>query len=314
MKKLLFFNSVVLITFLGCSKDFIVEDISKKSLVINAPANNTATTLNQITFWWDELDGAEKYNLQIVKPDFTNTIQLMLDTNITVNKFNYTFKPGSYQWRVKATNAGHSTTFQVFSIKIDTTSDLSEQSVGLLSPANGAVTGNTLVTFNWSPISVAKKYRLQINSGLVLDTTFTAKTSLTFTVPAIKNSNTPFTWNVKAINDASESQFNPASNTFTVDLKGPSVPVLSAPNDGTIVTVSDTLKWNHGSDAKYDTVYVADDSLFLSVTALWIDLNRIAISEFGRPVGATYWWRVRSFDTYGNPSSYSLTRKFKIQQ
>jgi hypothetical protein len=313
MKKLLFFSTVIFFAFIGCRKDFIVEDISKKSLVINAPANNTATTLNQVTFWWDELDGAEKYNLQIVKPDFSNAVQLMLDTNITVNKFNYTFKPGKYQWRVKAANAGHSTTFQVFNIQIDTTSDLSEQLVGLLSPANGAITGNTLITFNWSPITVANKYRLQINSGLILDTIFTAKTSLTFGVPALKNSNTTFTWNVKAINDFSESQFNSTANTFTVDLKGPSVPVLTAPNDGTIVAITDSLKWNHGSDVKYDTVYVADDSLFVSVTALRIDVNRIPVSEFGRPVGATYWWRVRSFDVYGNASTNSLTRKFKIQ-
>ena len=313
MNKLVYISIVSLFAFSGCRKDFIVEDISKKSLVINAPANNTTTTLNQVTFWWDELDGAEKYNLQIVKPDFSNAIQLIVDTNIATNKFNYTFKPGKYQWRVKATNAGHSTPYQVFDIKIDTTSDLSEQLVGLLSPANGAVTGNTLVTFNWSSISAAKKYRLQINSGLILDTTFTAKTSFSFGVPAIKNSNTTFTWNVKAMNDFGESQFNPTSFTFTVDLKGPSVPVLTAPNDGTGLAITDSLKWNRGSDTQYDTVYVADDSLFLSVTALRIDANRIPISEFGRPVGATYWWRVRSFDIYGNASSYSLTRKFKIQ-
>jgi len=317
MKKIIFSIVFLIALAWGCKKDFVVADISKKTVKVNAPANNTTTTINLVTFWWDAVDGAEQYNLQLVKPDFANTVQLLLDTNVTLTKFNFSLKPGNYQWRIRASNAGHTTTYQVFNLKIDTTSNLSDQLVNRISPANGAVTGNTVVTFNWSALTVAKKYRLQINEGLILDTTLIGKTSLIYSLPAAKGNLTPYTWNVKAINDASESQFNVASFTVTIDRKGPSVPALTFPIavNGTMKG-ADTLKWTRATDTKYDSVYVAEDSLFLiNPNQLRTDVNSLEVSEFGLPpnvLGTFYWWKVRSFDLYGNPSGYSYRRKFTI--
>lgn len=314
MKKLLLFTVLAGLLFTECRKDFIVENIDKKTLVINAPANNTSTTLNLVTFWWDELYGAEQYNLQIVKPDFSKPLQLLLDTNTRLNKFNFSLKPGAYQWRIRATNAGHATEYQVFNLTIDTTSDLSLQFVNLVAPVNGAVTGNTLVTFSWSTLASAKKYRLQINNGLLLDTTLSGRNSLSYALKAAQNATTAYTWNVKAINDASESQFNTTSFSFVVDRKGPATPVLVSPLHAATLSSTDSLKWTRGSDALYDSVYVADDTTFANYQQLSINASNIKISEFNlaaSPQGSYYWWKVRSFDAYGNPSGYSLRRKFK---
>lgn len=308
--------SILLLVFIfSCQKDFVVVNISKKTLKINAPADNASTTINIVTFWWDVLDGAEQYNLQIVRPDFSKTVQLLADTNVATNKFNFSLKPGIYQWRIKATNAGYETPYQVFNLKIDTTSDLSEQVVNLVSPANGAITGNTLVTFNWSNITVAKKYRLQVNDGLILDTVLVAKTSLSFALPAAKSATTAYTWNVKALNDFSESQFNPISYTVTVDLKGPSAPNLQFPLNAGSINVSDSLKWVPNTDALYDSVYVAEDSLFLNYFQIRTNDNFILISDFNlapSPLNTFYWWKVRAFDKFGNPSTYSFKRKFTL--
>jgi len=317
MKHALFFILLLSASVWSCRKDFVVEDIDDRTLTVNAPANNAATTINLVTFWWEPLDGAEKYNLQIVKPDFSAVVQLIMDTNIAMTKFNYSLKPGSYQWRIKGINAGHSTAYQVFNLKIDTTSDLSEQVVNLISPANGAVMGNSVVTFKWGSISVAKKYRLQIDGGLTLDTTFEAKTALTYTLSAVKNGTISYSWNVKAINELSESEFGATPYKLTIDLKGPSAPVLSYPAilSGTM-TASDSLKWIHSSDTRYDSVYVAWDSLFTSFPQqLRADISTLPVSEFQlspNASGAYYWWKVRSFDAYGNASAYSFRQKFRI--
>ncbi len=319
MKKTLSLLFASLLLFIwSCRKDFIVENIDKKTVTVNSPANNTVTTVNLISFWWEELNGAEKYNLQIVKPSFANAVSLLVDTNVTTNKFNFNLKPGTYQWRIKATNAGHSTAYQTYDIRVDTTSDLTEQFVNLISPINNSISGNKVTTFTWGTITVAKKYRVQITSAtsLVLDTTLIAKTSLTYTLPAAKSSTTAYSWNVKAINDASESQFNTNSYTLTIDLKGPGVPIPTTPLIGTLVTNTDSLRWTHATDTKYDSVYVADDSLFqTNLVQLWYNVNKAAIAEFNKPaspVGSYYWWKIRSFDLFGNPSSYSAVRKFKI--
>ncbi|MCC6370523.1 MAG: hypothetical protein IT236_05895, partial [Bacteroidia bacterium] len=99
MKKVIFLSFVSsLIVTLSCKKDFVVENIDNKTLTINAPANNLVTPNNVVTFWWEPLSRAEKYNLQVVKPNFANLTQLVVDTNVTTTKFNLSLQPGNYQW------------------------------------------------------------------------------------------------------------------------------------------------------------------------------------------------------------------------
>ena len=94
MKKIMnFLTLIILVMMMGCTKDFIVKDIKTVTLKINSPSDTLKTQSNLITFWWDEVDGAEKYNLQIVKPNFNSILQLIVDTNVTINKFNHTFAP-----------------------------------------------------------------------------------------------------------------------------------------------------------------------------------------------------------------------------
>jgi hypothetical protein len=315
MKPLTYIKLALVITFFSCRKDFIVENIDKKTVTINSPANNLTTSVNTITFWWEEVDGAENYNLQVVQPDFTSITKLILDTIVTVTKFDLNLEPGTYQWRIKAKNAGHSTTFQTYNLKIDTTSDLTRQFVNLLTPVNNTVTGNTVVTFTWKSIKAAQKYRLQINNGLIKDTTVIG-TALTYTLLAAKNNTTSYTWNVKAMNSATESEFNTTSFKFIVDLKGPGTPGLSAPSQTATVHQTDSLKWTRANDVQYDSVYVADDSTFINLLQqVLADGTFIKISDLSlspNTEGMYYWWKVRSFDIYGNPSSYSLRRKFKL--
>jgi len=300
-----------------CKKDVIEEDISDKSIIVNAPGSNLITTINSVTFWWDELSGAQKYTLQVVKPNFSQVAKLILDTNITKTKFTISLDPGVYQWRIKATNAGYETKFQVYDLKIDSTSDLTDQQVAMLSPANGTLTNMSQITFSWGKITAAKKYNLQVNNGLILDTIVT-KTSLSYTLPVVANSTVAYTWNVKAINDQGESQYNSSPFSFTVDLKPPSAPSLVSPSGGSFVTNTVSLVWtrNNSADVAHDSVYVATDSLFTNVISqTWSEQATIKIVDlYNTPASNStfYWWKVRSFDNVGNRSNFSAQLKFKL--
>jgi hypothetical protein len=317
MKKLICI-AIIAITVLqySCRKDFIVKDIKNDTITIIGPANNLVTTTNLVTFWWEELDGAEKYNLQVVQPSFAAMTKVLLDTNVTTNKYNLTLQPGSYQWRIRGVNAGGNTVYQVFNLKVDTTSNLSSQVVYPIAPINGYLTGNAAILFSWSALNAATYYQFEINNGSVLTATTTG-TSYSYTLPAVTNSTSPFTWRVKAFNNFSVSQYN-SPFTFTVDLAPPSAPLLTSPIHGS--TVKDTVKlvWTRtgAPDALSDSIFVSTDSLFANViskTRTW--QQKLKINQLVNPPNinnAIYWWRLRSIDSVGNRSGYSNQLKFKL--
>lgn len=299
----------------ACKKDFIVEDIKDKTLTINAPANNLVTTSNKVTFWWEKLDGAEKYNIQIVKPDFAAITSIIADTNVTVNKVEFTLQPGLYQWRIKAINAGGSTAYQTFNLKVDTTSNLTNLTVSTINPVSNFLTGNSRIAFSWNAINSATKYQiLLLNSvnGTVKDTT-TANTTYTYSFA----SQGAYSWKVRALNDFSISQYNTAL-TFTIDLTAPSAPILTSPIHNSIVSPTVNLVWNRvgAPDARYDSVFVATDSAFTNVISKTKTyLQTIAINALNTSPPATgtiYWWKLRSVDSVGNRSVYSNQLKFKL--
>jgi len=307
--------SLITLGFAACKKDFIVEDIKDKTILVNAPGNNLVTTSNKITFWWEELDGAEKYNIQVVKPAFSSVAQIMADTNVTGTKFNLTLQPGTYQWRIKATNAGGSTVFQTYNLKVDTTSNLSALTVSTNEPLANYLTANKRVSFGWNSLNTAVNYQIVIlssTSGVVKDTT-TSLTTYTYNFA----SQGAYSWKVRALNDFSISQYNTALN-FTIDLTAPSSPILTLPVHAAIVTNTYHLTWNRigAPDARYDSVFVATDSAFTNIISSTKTYTQsIAISALNNTPPATsttYWWKLRSIDSVGNRSAFSNQLKFKL--
>ncbi|MBK7309964.1 MAG: hypothetical protein IPI93_04010 [Sphingobacteriaceae bacterium] len=306
---------VIILLFTLCKKDFIVEDIEDKTITVNAPVNNLVTTNNKITFWWEALDGAEKYNIQIVKPSFASITEIISDTNIVGTKYSLTLQPGTYQWRIRATNAGGSTAYQTFNLKVDTTSNLSSLSVSTIDPPANWLTGNKRVSFSWNSLNAADSYQiilLNSTNGTIKDTT-TALTTYTYTFP----SQGSYSWKVRALNDFSISQYN-AALSFTIDQTSPSAPILTLPSHGSIVTPTNSLFWNRigAPDAKYDSIYVATDSAFtniISYTKAYTQSITINMLSSSPPAtGSFYWWKLRSVDSVGNRSVFSNQLKFKL--
>jgi type III secretory pathway lipoprotein EscJ len=116
MKRL--FIIVVVTLFTGCEAVF-VEDISGGAIEILAPLENTSVTAGNITFFWESLDSAESYKVQIATPSFESASQILLDSTLTDLTIEKDLVSGNYQWRVKALNSEYETSYSTASFIVN---------------------------------------------------------------------------------------------------------------------------------------------------------------------------------------------------
>lgn len=327
MKKIVAFIMITLFTFSSCKKDFVEEDITKKTLIVNSPSDNLVTSVNTVNFWWEPVNGAEKYNIQVVKPDFTNVAQLITDTNVVGTKLNLSLNPGTYQWRIRAFNNGGSTEYQTYNLKIDSTNNLTNQTVIPIAPLNGFVTGNKTITFSWNPLSSATSYSVEISkNGTIINYTNTSSTSYVYTYTLTSAANYTCSWRVRALNGGSISQYN-SSQTFTIDLLPPSVvSTPTSPTSNPVIKDTTELRWNRGaSDTQYDSLFLYSDAAYTNlVRTTTVSVNKIKVNTISPgnplPAGTTsvtaipYWWRLKSVDNVGNTTGFSNALNFQLVQ
>lgn len=320
MKKLSYTIIVLLCIFAYSCKDIIEEDLSEQTVIINAPPNNYVTESITQTFWWNKLEGAQKYNLQIVSPSFSSVETLVLDTNVSGDKYTYTLNPGNYEWRIKAYNASSETAYTTYTITIDSTADLSSQQVVLISPVNQLATNSITITFQWYHLYNAVDYRFEIrtpdwNGDLVINPMITEHDTLTLTL-----AEGFYVWGVQAQNSTSSSPFS--SRSLVVDTTSPGIPVLLLPaddaviNDSTLTNSNILFNWQRGTNtgsAIWDSLYVGTDSTFsggLIISAYLSDTSY----TYSFSNGNDYYWKVRSIDDAGNYGGYSVIRKFTYEE
>ena len=105
------FLLVVLVAACVACETALEENLSGKKPVLLAPVNNLVTIDTMHTFYWERMDGADEYQLQLVSPRFDSIVQLIVDTTINGNTFTMDLNPKRYQWRVKAINSGSESDF-----------------------------------------------------------------------------------------------------------------------------------------------------------------------------------------------------------
>lgn len=106
----------------GC---FVIfeQDLSMQEMKILMPFDGQHTTQVHQTFWWEQVEGAIWYNIQILKPEFIHPEELIADTSIMGNKFVITLSPGEYEWCVMARNNFSTTDCIIHKLIILDTSD-----------------------------------------------------------------------------------------------------------------------------------------------------------------------------------------------
>lgn len=306
MKK--YYLSILCLVFLFSCRDIIEPDISNKHIVLISPPDNFSTTVSTQTFWWEEIDGAEFYNLQIVSPTFNNVQQIIADTNINENKFSITLLPGVYQWRVRGLNNGGATDFTGRNLTIDSTSDLSTQTVLLNLPVLNYSTNQQTIFFEWSNIFSADSYRFKITNSQnisIIDSTLTETNINVFLAEG------EYVWKVQALNSISSTPFS--DRNLNIDLTSPNAPLDLLPSDNdTVFNPIVQLTWTTDVTSAFDSVFIYNDSLMTQQEYSGRVLS--STYTFNGQVLQHYYWRARSYDLAGNSSQYSILEHFYIDQ
>jgi hypothetical protein len=293
----------------ACSEIFEI-DITNKALVLTAPADSSASRSVSQTFRWQPLEGAREYRLEVASPSLAEPSDFFLDTVTRQTSLRLVLKTGRFEWRLTARNAGYESASVGRLLRIDSSSNLAEQSFRLLTPGNNAVLGSSTVRFTWEALPMANKYILQL-SGSTPDTVFSNQHIKTLPVETRS-----YSWLVTAINATSRKTADQAF-AFSVDTQNPSVPALSAPaNNALLQTLPVTLVWQRGgSGIVRDSVYLySANQTLLSGFPQAVSNSSYRIERSTTDLGTgTYYWSVKSVGNNGRTSDMSERRGFSLQ-
>ena len=300
---------------ISCQKLFD-SDISGQTVVLKSPIDSLYSENYLQTFWWEEVEGAETYNLQIVSPRFDSVIRLVLDTNLSTNQFTYTLYPNNFQWRVKGYNSSYETLYTTASFTIDST-DLPTTPELIGSTGNG-ITNEDTITFEWNNANFADSYRITIrnmNTGTLHGSVSWPSTSIT--IPDALHSITAipegkFTWTVKSSNANGDSE-EASPLEILVDRTNPADPIPQLPKQ--MDTIGDFyLQWYREIDSgtdKFDSILIYKDSLKFQLIR---DLTRDTTNYTELGLGDNwYHYQVKTMDKAGNESNWSERRMFYYQ-
>jgi len=309
------YSSLLLLacTATACS-EFIEPSLTNKQVNVLAPADNVRSSDYNQTFFWDPVDGALKYQLQIAAPSFDAAARIVTDTTIGKTNFTYSLQPGKYQWRVRAVNGSSQTPYVTRRLDIDTAS-LNGQTVQLVAPTNGRLINTAPLTLQWQPLFGAKQYRLQLDSSNFSGSAPILEQVLPGTSYTLSLANDAvYQWRVKAENDTAQSQYS-AVFSFTLDRTAPAVPTLSTPANNTDkVDLPVTLQWTAAAGAsgyklyvyKSDGVTLYDSTFPLSLGATSYRFNKGSSQE-------KIFWQVKAVDAAGNESDFSSSWSFTLR-
>lgn len=279
--------------------------------VLVYPANRAADIPVTPLLNWNDAPGAQKYYLQVSA--FSNfSVFWINDSNITLSEYQVpngvlAYNSG-YFWRVKAKNDAGWGNFQVTPFRFFTLVTPPQSPPALVSPANGSVNVPLTPQLDWSDITSALKYRVQVSAGSTFVNTVIDDSSLTesqhIIAPGLLTYNTGYYWRVSVKTGTSWSAFSTAwSFTTVIALNSPA---LQLPlNKDTGITVTTLFKWAGVAGA---TGYRLQVSAFSNFSVLWID-KYVTDTLYQTPNGvlaynSRYFWKVKSLRT-GDSSSFS---------
>lgn len=310
---------VISIGIVSCSI-FTEPDLSDEQVYLIAPTDGIETPYQTHTFWWDYVADADFYNLLIVSPGFDSVVRLVVDTNLSGNKYVGTLLPGDYEWGVSAINSVSASAYSIFSITIDTTDDLAYLPVILIQPIANWSTNKQTIFFSWDPVPGATRYTFGIrDSSWISGPDVITPINTIYDTVSVDLIEGKYEWGVQAYDEVSNTSTIWYYRQLIIDITAPGKPVFTIPEfDGdTINTSPYTIEWSHTSSSLSpisDSIVVATDSTFSGasiVESLFISETQLSVGSYS---DGKYWAKVKSVDAAGNQSAYSNIRKFYISK
>lgn len=307
--------SLLILGALNSCSLIIEDDLSAEIIKINQPINNYKYADSNVDFWWNEVEGADYYQLQIVVPNFDSIINLVIDSNISGTKFQWTFSPGKYVWRIRACNSSSYSNYQVYTFEVDSSLNLENSQIILLSPQPYYFLNANLLQFKWLKIYSAEYYYFSLFDQANVPIFFEYNTNeTTLNIP---NSNLTdslvdgyYRWGVRCANSVSSSLYT--YSYFTIDRTKPTKPNLLSPNANSFHASGNlNFIWQAGGDINYyyDSVFIYQDSNQVNLSKSYKTTQNSIIDSLSTGI---YYWHVTTFDKVGNKSDKSEIRKLSI--
>ena len=308
---------LVFSTLIFSCDDILEDDITDDVVEIISPSEDLIINGNTVQFSWQVLDGADRYRIQIIKSNQVYEV----DSLVTTNTFKYVLNSGNYQWRLRAENFAYISNY-TFPIRffVETSEDLTNQNVSLLTPSIDYYTNNPSLIFTWEKINSANTYSYELVKKLNGDQTILQQPDLTvnsYTIDPLKlDEDAEYIWKIKAVNSNSETVFS--NRSIFIDRVSPNQPVLSSPNDqGTSTSKTVSFNWINGTDSGNlnstitNMIEITNDTNFNNIMHSATTGNNTYQFTFSN--SGTYYWRVKAKDKAGNESDYSVVRSITVQ-
>jgi hypothetical protein len=306
---------LVLIGAITACKEFIEPSIKDSTVMLNAPGDQYQSTSYTVNFWWEQVEDARSYRLQIVTQSFQIPGSLIADTLVKGNKFSFNLGPGDYQWRLRAENGGMPTAYSQPRRFTVLPSSIKQQKVQLSAPGAGLLTNQGNLSFTWGSLYGATRYRWQIDTNSFSKDTAGITERLTPSMQVTFNlqKDQIYQWRVRAENDTAKAQWS-TINTLTYDHTPPAQVNLTAPQNGQSAALPVALQWSGtGSGMRYKLYVFKGDSTSLYNNTFPITMTTSSYSFGLGSLGEQIYWRVTALDQAGNESIPSKLRNFVIQ-
>lgn len=310
----LLFCTPALLWLTSCN-DIIEPSITNQHVILEAPTNDYQSNSYAINFWWNAVDHALSYHLQVVTPNFKAPGGLVLDTIVPSSRFSYTLSPGDYQWRVMAENGSSSTAYATPNSFTIEASSIKQQSVQLTSPANNSLTNQSSVVFQWGSLYGANAYQVEVDtnnfvngSTVVLNQTIPGQ-QISYTFPKDQ----VYQWRVRAQNDTAQAQWSPVYQ-ITYDHTPPVQVTLTSPTNNTTLSLPVTLQWQAvGTAVKYKLYVYKSDGTTLYSSNFPMQLTGTSYQFNSGSSGDKIYWTITALDAAGNESKAAAPIYFTLQ-
>lgn len=316
--KSIFISFCIILFFSSCSAVF-EKSIENSTINIYTPADSFSTKIYSQQFYWDPVEHAINYKLQIAKPSFNSGLiqAIVIDTTITTNKITIPLSPGEYEWRLRAQNGSTETVYYTRKLFI-TEASFNERAMLMSSPSSTSTVISTFtsaVLFKWLTVSGAQNYYLEID-------TLTGSFSNPIIVQIDKSLNEKtrafpvrgrYIWRMHADSLGVKSLYSVVGN---IDFKMDTVSLSTPANNAIGQSQSLELRWTKPTLSmstdiyKYKVcIYSSNSDADLLTSYPFVNgEEKLAITVLEK--NKAYYWAVQVVDQNGVTSNF--TKKYKF--
>ncbi len=315
MVRMYYLVSIVLFLTLlvSCEEVFFETDLSESHVSILSPANNAEIEGTNVSLYWESLEGATSYQLEIARGSFSSG-NYVFSEEMEASSIEIELPLGDYEWRVRGRNSQYISLAQTAQFTLVDITEFSNRQVRIINP-NTDVISNVTATIEllWNSVEEANLYRIQIERDDIIENEYTTQD----TIYSINLNEGLSIIKIRAENESQNTIYT--RREYILDQTDPETPVLRFPEDNQSITNTEEVEFvwepdfedSNTTAPEFDSIYLFYDE---GLDRLYLKEEIAQSNEitYELEIDSTYSWFVRRFDRAGNASDSSEVRQFRI--